>query len=651
MCRPFSRTRPIEFNQSQSTSHEGPQRRSGQFDPFALLEAGATPPPTDFQRMLDSLSPPDQRRPASVSTRPSPPDSRRSTPYPPGGFDGRVPPPKPLSSCTSTLSQQRTPTVSSSDRTVPPVLSLKPSAPLFIPSPLTSAALTSASPDSGRPSSGIWTSYTPISSVQPPFSDSECSSSPVKTLNATKPSGGTPSSSKSQRTVPSVRVRPPVRLNWRDLVEPPAPYPLRSVATAGATSEHSARSHDVHNGTEVQGQFSSQATAQADAHMSVVVTTSPPRSVATSRCITPPTASEGGTAGGDTGFTKLAHSPERLDVKAPIFVPKHIVHITPDMEHSEWLLRAPSSSDGDQTVSVSASEESTCKIPSPMSTSSLEDPRAFMRHDLRSPSPRTDDSMADELLPPAQQRSSSNVAPPKSVITYDSLSARSVSSGHLDHDPVIIKCNPTRPSSMGSPSPCTQPRTFTPIIPPRTDSTRPPSANSSVPSLRAGTCRHPEFYIQDEMKVLEVEDTLFRVHRYILEQDSDYMRDLLRSETPRGTTEDDAIVLPAVSCSEFECLLRFLYHRIPGVHSTAVCDLLSMLSVSTRLSYTKLRDHAIAQLEVYSLPLDPIERIMLAEKHGVRQWLVPASLRCASVPDDRPAEETKEGLRSAFVQQ
>lgn len=507
-----------KLDQSQSTSREVPQRRSGQFDPFALLEAGATPSPTDFQRMLDSLSPPDQRRPASVSTRPSPPDSRGSTPYPPGGFDGRVPPPKPLSSCTSTLSQQRTPTVPSSDRTVPLALSLKPSAPLFIPSPLTSAALTSASPDSGRPSSGIWTSYTPISSVQPPFSDNECSSSPVKALNATKSSEGTPSSSKSQRTVPSVRVRPPpppVRLNWRDLVEPlpspPAPYPLRSMATAGATSEHSARSHDVHNGTEVQGQLSLQPTTQADAHKSVVITTSPPQSVATSRCITPPTALEGGTAGGDAGSTKPARSPERLNVKAPIFVPRHIVHITPDMEHSEWLLRAPSSSDGDQTVSVSASEESTCEIPSPMSTSSveityhsLEDPRSFMQRGLRSPSPRTDDSMADELLPPAEQRSSSNVAPPMSVITYDSLSARSASSGHLDHDPVIVKCNPTRPSSMGSPSPCAQPRTFTSIIPPRADSTRPPSANSSVPGLGAGTRRHPEFYIQDEMKVLEV---------------------------------------------------------------------------------------------------------------------------------------------------
>ncbi|EMD36694.1 hypothetical protein CERSUDRAFT_83750 [Gelatoporia subvermispora B] len=230
-----------------------------------------------------------------------------------------------------------------------------------------------------------------------------------------------------------------------------------------------------------------------------------------------------------------------------------------------------------------------------------------------------------------------------SVITYDSLSARSASSGHLDHDPIIIKCDPTRPSSIRSPSPCTQPRTFTAIIPPRTDSTRPPSANSSVPaSLRAGTRRHPEFYIQDEMKVLEVEGTLFRVHRYILEQHSDYVRDLLRSETPRGATEDDAIVLPAVSCSEFECLLRSLHHRIPGVHSTAVCDLLSLVSISMRLAYTKLREHAIAQLEVSSPALDPIERIMLAEKHDVRQWLVPAYVEVCK--RGHPLEDTETGV-------
>ncbi|OCH86748.1 hypothetical protein OBBRIDRAFT_737453 [Obba rivulosa] len=220
--------------------------------------------------------------------------------------------------------------------------------------------------------------------------------------------------------------------------------------------------------------------------------------------------------------------------------------------------------------------------------------------------------------------------------------------------PIIV--HPPSRFSSSPPSPSSPARSITPE---KRDAEQPVLADSSASALtetdkacdsaKASSRRHPEFYIQDEMKVMEVGGCLFRVHRYILEQESEYMRQLFVKDGESGSSDDAAIILADVTRQEFECLLRFLYHRTPDAHSSSpVGDLLALLSVATRLSYPKIRAHAIARLDACAPPLDPIERIILAEKHGIEQWLLPAYVavcqRCHPLED---AEAEVLGVQTA----
>ena len=61
---------------------------------------------------------------------------------------------------------------------------------------------------------------------------------------------------------------------------------------------------------------------------------------------------------------------------------------------------------------------------------------------------------------------------------------------------------------------------------------------------------------------LQVENTLFRIHRYFLERDSAFFKEFFQRTMANGAgkTDESAIRLDDVSRREFECLLQFLYH-------------------------------------------------------------------------------------------
>ena len=90
------------------------------------------------------------------------------------------------------------------------------------------------------------------------------------------------------------------------------------------------------------------------------------------------------------------------------------------------------------------------------------------------------------------------------------------------------------------------------------------------------------FYIRDEMVVLsvsahdrcvihvyqyhpQVQECLYRVHRHLLEHNSDFFRRLFFENAKDGrilgATDESAIALPDVSQHDFDCLLNFLYFK------------------------------------------------------------------------------------------
>ncbi|KZT04999.1 uncharacterized protein LAESUDRAFT_656853 [Laetiporus sulphureus 93-53] len=157
---------------------------------------------------------------------------------------------------------------------------------------------------------------------------------------------------------------------------------------------------------------------------------------------------------------------------------------------------------------------------------------------------------------------------------------------------------------------------------------------------------HYSFYFQDGLVILNVKGSLYRVHRHLLEHNSEYFRELLSpgnsSIGPSGATDDTAISIPDLTSDEFDCLLNFLYYRVYEDSTLSVTEWITLLDVSTRLRFTTIRTLSIRALSAQRSSLSAVETIVLAIKHDVPSWLAPAYAELCRRPhplDDGEAEQ------------
>jgi hypothetical protein len=129
------------------------------------------------------------------------------------------------------------------------------------------------------------------------------------------------------------------------------------------------------------------------------------------------------------------------------------------------------------------------------------------------------------------------------------------------------------------------------------------------------------FYIQEGMATFLVENSLFKVHHHFLVRESEKFRSIIMR--PRSPS-DDVIVLSDVTCHEFECLLGFFYNGMHEDYGPTSREWLALLSIATRFGMEKIRQAAISQIENQAFEMDPVEKILLAELHGIDGWLEPA---------------------------
>ncbi|KAI0078035.1 hypothetical protein K474DRAFT_1706761 [Panus rudis PR-1116 ss-1] len=140
--------------------------------------------------------------------------------------------------------------------------------------------------------------------------------------------------------------------------------------------------------------------------------------------------------------------------------------------------------------------------------------------------------------------------------------------------------------------------------------------------------RDSEYYFDDQLITFAVERKLFRVHRYFLVRDSEFFRDLFSIPSPpgeivEGTSDDRPIRLEGVKIDEFRCLLRFFYDSTYGCSIITLEDWISLLSISTRYIFTKIRDLAVLRISTQSA-VTPIQKITLAHQFDIPQWIPPA---------------------------
>ncbi|KAJ1305369.1 hypothetical protein OPQ81_000384 [Rhizoctonia solani] len=184
-----------------------------------------------------------------------------------------------------------------------------------------------------------------------------------------------------------------------------------------------------------------------------------------------------------------------------------------------------------------------------------------------------------------------------------------------------------------------------------------PSSHTTICTCQAtinkpvATKRHSKFYFDNTLIVMQVEDTLFNVHKYQLLK-SETFSDMfaMPKKTDReseGTSPESPIVLEGVRASDFEALLTVLYARtladFPSHFSSHQPTpeahlIIPAFRLANMWNFSDLRD--------YLLPLagkvfGDVDKIVFAREFDIQDWLAPAHKNLCERPEPLTTEEAR----------
>ncbi|KAF8493310.1 hypothetical protein JB92DRAFT_3127466 [Gautieria morchelliformis] len=129
--------------------------------------------------------------------------------------------------------------------------------------------------------------------------------------------------------------------------------------------------------------------------------------------------------------------------------------------------------------------------------------------------------------------------------------------------------------------------------------------------------QHELYYMKDGVSFL-VENTLFRVPRYMLENTSPVFSAMLSDVR----ADADPIALPRVTSADFVCLLSFLYPLIPQVNAVPrlweVEQWTAILRLATMWQMAEIRTVA---MQILSQSRCPFTKITLGREYGHSPWI------------------------------
>ena len=173
----------------------------------------------------------------------------------------------------------------------------------------------------------------------------------------------------------------------------------------------------------------------------------------------------------------------------------------------------------------------------------------------------------------------------------------------------------------------------------------------------------------------QVEDCLFKVPREPLEAESTVFRDMFLlpqgdKAKVEGLSDANPVVLGGVKKKDFEQLLKALMCRSAIIFSSMRIftdhgrrkygknvnrpileqgQWISVLKLSTMWEFSGLRKSAIKNLDRGSNLLDPIDKLLLAQRYNVKEWIMPALLKLAQRPEPISIKEGHRlGLETAL---
>ncbi|KAH9931576.1 uncharacterized protein B0H18DRAFT_872039 [Fomitopsis serialis] len=130
------------------------------------------------------------------------------------------------------------------------------------------------------------------------------------------------------------------------------------------------------------------------------------------------------------------------------------------------------------------------------------------------------------------------------------------------------------------------------------------------------------------MIIFQVEACLFKVHKYFLVRESKVFETLFQlppgDDTAEGQDDHRPVYLPEVTVREFESLMHFLYYGMFDNCGVTLPQWIDILRVSKLFVCDNLVDRAIKEIHQHRPRIDPVEKIVLAVRHNIADWLAPS---------------------------
>ncbi|EUC54200.1 BTB/POZ domain protein [Rhizoctonia solani AG-3 Rhs1AP] len=166
--------------------------------------------------------------------------------------------------------------------------------------------------------------------------------------------------------------------------------------------------------------------------------------------------------------------------------------------------------------------------------------------------------------------------------------------------------------------------------------------------------RHPEFFFNDTLVAIQIENTLFNVHKYQLVK-SEVFSDMFKMPKPQGDEPEEGsspehpITIEGVAASDFAALLKVLYASLfssnqPAVEAPLV---IPAFRLANMFNFSELRAHL---LPLAGKNLGDVDKILFAREFDLKEWLVPAYTRLCQREERLSIEEAvKLEVRSVLL--
>ncbi|CAE6436050.1 unnamed protein product [Rhizoctonia solani] len=167
---------------------------------------------------------------------------------------------------------------------------------------------------------------------------------------------------------------------------------------------------------------------------------------------------------------------------------------------------------------------------------------------------------------------------------------------------------------------------------------------------------HPQFFLDNTLVAIQIEKTLFNVHKYQLIK-SQVFTDMFNAgksdddelEPEPGSSPEHPIVVKGVAASDFAALLQVLYesHFSRNQHVPESQLIIPSFRLANLLTFSELRTYLLPLAEKN---LCDVDKIVFAREFGIKEWLSPAHVRLCQREKPLSTEEARKlGVDSVLI--